>query len=67
MNFRSQCITIELEKKIRFHSANALTVIHNGRVQAGKAANLLAKRLNMNWFLLLDPTNHVQPLGEQAS
>jgi len=40
--------------------------MYNGYIQVGKATRLLAKQMNMIW-LLIDPTNHIQSFGEQAS
>lgn len=44
------------------------TIWKNERVQAGKAASLLAKQLNIIGFrLIVDLINHMRALGEQAS
>jgi len=38
----------------------------NERIQAGKTASLL-RAIEYDWFLLIDPINHIQPVGEQAN
>jgi len=37
-----------------------------GRVQLDKAASLLVEQMKHNWLLLIDPTNHIQPLSKHA-
>jgi len=45
------------------HTTHASNI---GRVQVGKAASLLAKQIEHNWFLLINPINHIKLLSERA-